>query len=316
MTLRISKFLHFSLASWGACSMTEDVRFCSGRRLVRRQCVFAVVLLQAVLGLESCRPRSGNSAVASNEATAGSDQGTATVFFHWGRGDANGSLLSATGYPAAAPHADQSIDQAGEHVEIRDGLIKLTRNWFEAGGRQDLAGPGLYLSNNPFDSMEYGPDLLVAVRTNPAGNVPPLQDIVSGVALKDRTTAAIARGADGDLPLMSYYTSTWAVAVRAPHAGDPFGLVIGPPRKEDAAAWWKWYTVQGALSPDQAVKSAKTLACQVPSAISQGRTASASSFFRTLFGGVVLDALAGLDFVRLTDDGFSDLNYLARGYAS
>jgi hypothetical protein len=224
------------------CSVRRHTWLYAGRIPMMRR-LFAVAVSSPLLVLQACtadRASQLDAAVAPPASPVSAPPtvcmcpaldpfaDNATMFFHWGTTDANRDLLTAASYPTPNGHEQQAAPEDAKGW-INPPLINLTRRWYSG---MDAEGPGLYISNNPFDSSGYGPDLLVVTRA-PQGASLGVIDRIDSSSFSQRVNVAVQAGADGNLPVMGRYESTWYVVSRAPHDGDDMWLYIRPPRASD-----------------------------------------------------------------------------------
>lgn len=181
-----------------------------------------------VIAAVSCRERLPVASSTIANADLATEQPQRTIFFHWGTTEANAQLLSAGGFRGSSPHFNEL--NTAPPAAVNAGVMQLVQQWFEAGGRSDALGPGVYIASTPNATAGYGRDLLV-------------------VRVKDRQGAPIAPGymapnhnqAPTTTDLYTRYTNAstyaWYSISRAPTSEEL--VTIAPPSREDAPQFWQ-----------------------------------------------------------------------------
>lgn len=169
-------------------------------------------------------------------------EGERTIFFHWGTPKANADLLNAANYSFNG-HAHTEDLRTSPAAWINEPLLGVVRSW----SRGDAAGPGIYVSANPFDSSSYGNDLLVFNIKKSNGSPLSIPSAFNDqYNVRGKVDSAQRSNDYSGLPLIWAYqggggrgfANGWHVIYRPPFQGENINATFGPPSAEDVVNWW------------------------------------------------------------------------------
>ena len=165
------------------------------------------------------------------------------TYYHWGHTGPDAQLLTAGGYWSDGGHVEH-FNQPGAAAALTQDMIDLIRRWYHQKADYYLdpakkikdGGAGLYASDCPLLTQDFGTDLLIVEVTRPRCMSLPRE---SNEAVKQRYLDAVQWNRYDALKPISRYQAQNVVISRVPRPEENVSIRLRPPTEADVLRIWQ-----------------------------------------------------------------------------